>query len=180
MLDTDLGDLRCPASRARSTPPHQSVRDRRWPAARRTCSPKTRLMSAPHLGPLPDLGRPSAIGSIKQPSPKRLAITRLPKPAVHMTTLEPQESVESGCGAVAVGPNLSVAAPFVWRCLTGSTVAPFPHPAHRPRRADFPHPALGQDVTPCPRARCADVQSGVRDRNARRGARVDKSHPCVA
>jgi hypothetical protein len=25
-------------------------------------------------------------------------------------------------------PNISVAAPFVWRCLTGSTVAPFPHP----------------------------------------------------
>src|ERR1700757_1765083 len=24
-------------------------------------------------------------------------------------------------------PNISVAAPFVWRCLTGSTVAPFPH-----------------------------------------------------
>jgi len=32
----------------------------------------------------------------------------------------------SGCR-----PNISVAAPFVWQCLTGSTVAPFPHPAHR-------------------------------------------------
>ena len=28
-------------------------------------------------------------------------------------------------------PNISVAAPFVWRCLSGSTLAPFPHPAHR-------------------------------------------------
>jgi ABC transport system ATP-binding/permease protein len=47
-------------------------------------------------------------------------------------------------------PNISVAAPFVWRCLTGSTVAPFPHPpghrrrspapgSHRTWRADFPH-----------------------------------------
>jgi hypothetical protein len=77
-------------------------------------------------------------------------------------------------------PNISVAAPFVWRCLTGSTVAPFPHPAHRTGRADFPHPALGQDVTPSPTARCTRAQSGVRDRNARRGARVDKSRPCVA
>src|SRR5215467_15475666 len=24
-------------------------------------------------------------------------------------------------------PNISVAAPFVWRCLSGSTIAPFPH-----------------------------------------------------
>ena len=42
--------------------------------------------------------------------------------------------------------NISGAAPFVWRCLTGSAVAPFPHPAHRTGQADFPHPALGQDV----------------------------------
>jgi hypothetical protein len=43
--------------------------------------------------------------------------------------------------------NISVAAPFVWRCLSGSTMAPFPHPAHRTGQADFPHPALGQDLT---------------------------------
>src|SRR4249919_1860351 len=40
--------------------------------------------------------------------------------------------------------NISVAAPFVWRCLTGSTLAPFPHPAHRTGHADRPHQALGQ------------------------------------
>ena len=44
--------------------------------------------------------------------------------------------------------NISVAASFVWRCLSGSAMAPFPHPAHRTGRADFPHPALGQDFTP--------------------------------
>src|ERR1700757_4750266 len=44
--------------------------------------------------------------------------------------------------------NISVAASFVWRCLSGSTLAPFPHPAHRTGQADFPHPALGQDSTP--------------------------------
>jgi len=84
------------------------------------------------------------------------------------------EMWRSGCR-----PNISVAAPFVWRCLTGSTVALFPHPAHRTGRADFPHPALGQDVTPSPTARCTHARSGVRDRNARRGARVDMSRPCV-
>src|SRR5215470_17959582 len=49
--------------------------------------------------------------------------------------------------------NISVSAPFVWRCLSGSTVALFPHPAHRTGRADLPHPALGQDLTPSPTAR---------------------------
>src|SRR6266446_6675208 len=44
--------------------------------------------------------------------------------------------------------DISVSAPFVWRCLSGSTVTPFPHPAHRTGRADLPHPALGQDLTP--------------------------------
>jgi hypothetical protein len=44
--------------------------------------------------------------------------------------------------------NISVSAPFVWRCLSGSTLTPFPHPAHRTGHADLPHPALGQDFTP--------------------------------
>ncbi len=47
---------------------------------------------------------------------------------------------------------MPVSAPFVWRCLSGSAVAPFPHPAHRTGHADFPHPALGQDFTPSSRA----------------------------
>ncbi len=42
--------------------------------------------------------------------------------------------------------DLSVAAPFVWRCPGNRTVAPFPHPAHRTGHADFPHPAVGQDT----------------------------------
>src|SRR5208282_3472716 len=51
-------------------------------------------------------------------------------------------------GRVGTGMSMSVSAPFVWRCLSGSAVAPFPHPAHRTGQADFPHPALGQDLTP--------------------------------
>jgi len=43
--------------------------------------------------------------------------------------------------------GLSVAAPFVWRCLSSLAIAPFPHPAHRTQRADFPHYALGQAFT---------------------------------
>jgi hypothetical protein len=44
--------------------------------------------------------------------------------------------------------GLSVAASFVWRCPSNVAMAPFPHPAHRTGHADFPHPALGQDITP--------------------------------
>jgi len=76
--------------------------------------------------------------------------------------------------------NISVSAPFVWRCLSSSTVTPFPHPAHRTGQADFPHPALGQELTPSPTARCAQARSGVRARSARKDAGVDRSRPCVA
>src|SRR5262249_5421203 len=75
--------------------------------------------------------------------------------------------------------NISVSASFVWRCLTGSTVTPFPHPAHRTGQADLPHPALGQYLTPSPTARRAQARSGVRARSARKDAGVDKSRPCV-
>src|SRR5262249_35471880 len=75
--------------------------------------------------------------------------------------------------------NISVSASFVWRCLIGSTVTPFPHPAHRTGQADLPHPALGQYLTPSPTARRAQARSGVRARSARKDAGVDKSRPCV-
>ena len=47
--------------------------------------------------------------------------------------------------------SLSVAAPFVWRCLNSRTLTPFPHPAHRTGHAELPHPALGQDTYLCTR-----------------------------
>src|SRR5437868_12238361 len=43
------------------------------------------------------------------------------------------------------------------------------------RTCRLPHPALGQDVTPSPTARCTHARSGVRGHNACRGARGDKS-----
>src|SRR5712671_4256151 len=73
--------------------------------------------------------------------------------------------------------NISVAAPFVWRYLTGSAVAPFPHPAHRTGHAGFPHPALGQDFTPSPTPRRAPAGSGVRAQSTRKGARVEGNRP---
>ena len=89
-------------------------------------------------------------------------------------------AVESGCGAVAVARTYLFSAPFVWRCLTGSDLAPFPHPAHRTGHADLPHPALGQDLTPSPTTGRAQAGSDVRARSARRGARVDTSRLGVA
>jgi hypothetical protein len=99
------------------------------------------------------------------------------------TYRETWRSVEDGRVGMWRGgfrPNISVAASFVWRCLSGSTVTPSPHPAHRSGHADFPHPALGQDVTPSPTARRAQARSGERARSTRTGARVDRSRPCVA
>jgi hypothetical protein len=92
----------------------------------------------------------------------------------------PRKRVESRCDAVALGSDISVAAPFVWRCLTGPTMSPFSHPAHRTGQADFPHPALGQNFTPSPTARRAQAGSGVRAQSARIDAGVDRSRPCVA
>ena len=44
--------------------------------------------------------------------------------------------------------SLSVAAPFVWRCLNSRTITPFPHPPHLTGHAELPNPALGQDSMP--------------------------------
>ena len=64
-------------------------------------------------------------------------------PDVKLVAIGRVEMWRGGCRL-----NISVAASFDWRCLSGSTMAPFPHPAHRTGQADFPHPALGQDFTP--------------------------------
>jgi hypothetical protein len=105
------------------------------------------------------------------------------QPRVNRTRCRPPNSVENGRVEMWRGgfrSNISVSAPFVWRCLIGSAVAPFPHLAHRTGHADLPHPALGQDFTPSPTTRRAQAQSNVRARGARKGARVDRSRPCVA
>ena len=98
----------------------------------------------------------------------------------HRALLTRRGPIKVGVWRGGVRLGISVPAPFVWRCLSGSAVAPFPHPPHRTGRADFPHPALGQDLTPSSTARRAQAGSDVRARSARRGARVDSSPPCIA
>ena len=68
------------------------------------------------------------------------------------------------------------AAPFVWRCLSGSAVAPFPHPPHRTGQAGFLHPALDKTLRLRPR-HVVPQPTHARARSARRGARVDSSRP---
>jgi hypothetical protein len=68
-------------------------------------------------------------------------------------TLVTQGRVEMWRGSFRL--HISVSASFVWRCLSGVAVAPFPHPAHRTGQAALPHPAPGQDLTPSPTARRA-------------------------
>src|SRR5216684_4562362 len=53
------------------------------------------------------------------------------------TALFPGSKTSERCDAVASGSSISVAAPFVRRCLTGSTMAPLSHPAHRTEQADL-------------------------------------------
>src|SRR5215471_21625932 len=54
-------------------------------------------------------------------------------------------AVESRRGAAALDSAYLFPPLFVWRCLSGAVMAPFPRLAHRTGHA-APHPALGQDV----------------------------------
>ena len=69
--------------------------------------------------------------------------------------------------------NITVSAPFVWRCLTGSTLAPSPHPARQTGHADFPHPAFSCVIMPSRLAgRLGDV-ARRRGRASRKDTRPD-------
>jgi hypothetical protein len=78
--------------------------------------------------------------------------------------------VEVWCGHFRL--NISVAAPFVWRCLTGSTLAPSPHPARQTGRADFPHPAFSRSVKPSLSAGRHAAAERCRGRVSRKGTRL--------
>src|SRR3954468_7392740 len=112
-------------------------------------------------------------------------VCQLPKTDDHVRRLKMLENDITEMGRVGmwrggVRSTISVAAPFVWRCLSGSAITPFPYPAHRTQQADFPHCALGQDLTPSPTTGRGRAGSDVRARSTRRGARVDSSRACVA
>jgi transposase len=70
-------------------------------------------------------------------------------------------------------PNVSVSAPFVWRCLTGSTLAPSPHPARQTGHADFPHPAFSCVVMPSHSAGRLGDAARHKGRASRRDTRPD-------
>ena len=53
---------------------------------------------------------------------------------------------------------------------------PFPHPPHRTGLADFPHPALGQNITLSPTARRALFKIDERDLTSRRDTGLDEPH----
>ena len=46
--------------------------------------------------------------------------------------LQPSGERRVGVWRRGVRPGIAVPAPFVWRCLSGATVAPFPHPLIEP------------------------------------------------
>ena len=133
-----------------------------------------------------EASRPLSAGSIRMRSgPRMERVSRSRNASGEVSccaTMPPWTSAMRRVGVWRGGFRLSmsVAAPFVWRCLSGSAVAPFPHPPHRTGQADFLHPALGQDLTPSSTARRAQADPDVRARSARKGAREDSSRPCVA
>src|SRR3984893_1888923 len=138
---------------------------------RSPCNNTRRAAASGRFGHLHPCAASSAIGCRAPRAAVQPPLTEGVKP-----TLMPQRTA-GAFGRVEVWrggcrPNISVAAPFVWRCLTGSTLAPFPHLAHRTGHADLPHPALGRDVTPSPTTGPDQAVRGVRAGGARKGARV--------
>ena len=75
-----------------------------------------------------------------------LAVPNSPAPKgshwhYQLVALAPEGSVANGRVGMWRGCcrlSISVAASFVWRCLSGSTLAPFPHSAHRTWTCRFP------------------------------------------
>jgi tRNA synthetases class I (C) catalytic domain len=94
--------------------------------------------------------RPNRAYKLCLPPDAQLRRRRLPKieRLTHEAKAASHGRVEMWRGGSRL--SISVSAPFVWRCLTGSAMAPFPHPpghrrrspapgSHRTWRADFPH-----------------------------------------
>ena len=84
------------------------------------------------------------------PTGKRRLVTAHPHSGHSSTPSGSPHSGRVGMWRGGVRSTMSVAAPFVWRCLSGSAITPFPHPpghrrrspapgSHRTWRADFPH-----------------------------------------
>src|SRR6266853_4224790 len=118
-------------------------RRRSWPPRFPPTNPRSPRALLPKIAHLVDSAWPSDRVAAAWAGRPLIPDSRCPRRMAATAELARVEMWRGCCR-----PNISVAASFVWRCLSGSTVAPFPHPAHRTGQADFPHPALGQDLTP--------------------------------
>ena len=95
----------------------------------------------------------------------RIAITVCHLPPGTSSRVE----VWRGCGR----SNVAVAAPFVRRCLIGSTLAPSPHPARQTGHADSPHPAFSCVIMPSRLAGRLGDAARRKGRASRRDTRPD-------
>ena len=112
----------------------------------------------------PDLASPWLVSLLKR-KPAKLAAVALANKTARIAwklLVTGEDYGRVGMWRGGVRTSMRVSAPFVRRCLSGSTMAPFPHPPHRTGHADLPHPALGQDLTPSPTTGHGHVGSDVR------------------
>ena len=92
----------------------------------------------------------------------------------HFQNAELCKSVESKTGAPSLGSGFLL---LLFRFNAGdtpSTLLTFPAPANRTGRADFPHPVLGQNITPSPTTHRDPIALNVRTQNARRDETGEK------
>src|SRR5271169_1005965 len=90
-----------------------------------------------------------------------------------------EDTVESGCGAVALGQACVLPPLSFGGALVARPWLRFHIPLIEPDMRISLHPALGQDLTPSPMARRAQAGSDARARGSRRGAGVDSCRPCL-
>ena len=138
------------------------------------CSARCDAGSSSSIIPRSKVGNGASEPQVARPPECRLGSTAIHPGIVRKSAAVGRVGMWRGGGRL----GMSVSAPFVWRCLSGSAIAPFPHPSHRTQRADFPHCALGQDFTPSSTACRVQAGSDARARRSRRGARVDSCRPC--
>ena len=111
------------------------------------------MFSIFQLRKMPEEIRPLALAEERIDTNESTAIQEIV--IMSRKTMTMRGGVEMWRGGCRCG--LSVAGPFVGRCLTSRTMLPFPHPAHRTGQAYFRHPALGESITMAPTGNCSSA-----------------------
>ena len=111
------------------------------PGARRDCPLERRAIAAARSGRMPNA--PGSSTRARSVGMRRTTRSAGQSGCHFAATLTRRSAMKVRHGRVGMWrggrrSSMSVAAPFVWRCLSGSTMAPFPHPSHRTGHADFP------------------------------------------